>query len=139
MGIVITFFAVFCAIVLVLIVLVQNSKGGGLASNFSSSNQIMGVRKTTDVLEKLTWGLAGAIIVLSILSAGFNGNKSTETETEVTAPAAAPVSNTTSPDVSLPSSSSAPAQQSGAQSQQKAASQQQQSSKPAFPTKPLSK
>jgi len=42
-------------ILLVLIVLVQNSKGGGLASNFQSSNQIMGVRKTSDFLEKATW------------------------------------------------------------------------------------
>ena len=40
------------SILLVLIVLVQNSKGGGLASNFSASNQIMGVRKTTDFLKK---------------------------------------------------------------------------------------
>ena len=43
-------------ILLILIVLVQNSKGGGLASNFQASNQIMGVRKTTDFLEKATWG-----------------------------------------------------------------------------------
>ena len=43
-------------VLLILIVLVQNSKGGGLASSFASSNQIMGVRKTTDFLEKATWG-----------------------------------------------------------------------------------
>ena len=41
-------------VLLILIVLVQNSKGGGLASSFASSNQIMGVRKTTDFLEKAT-------------------------------------------------------------------------------------
>lgn len=51
------------------IVLIQNSKGGGLASGFSSSNAIMGVRKTTDFLEKATWTLAGAMVVCSILSA----------------------------------------------------------------------
>lgn len=45
------------SVVLALVVLVQNSKGGGLAANFSAPNQIMGVRKTTDFLEKLTWGL----------------------------------------------------------------------------------
>ena len=45
-------------VLLILIVLVQNSKGGGLASSFASSNQIMGVRKTTDFLEKATWTLA---------------------------------------------------------------------------------
>lgn len=59
------------AILLTLIVLVQNSKGGGLASGFSSSNQVMGVRKTTDFLEKFTWTLAGTVAVLSIISAGF--------------------------------------------------------------------
>jgi preprotein translocase subunit SecG len=55
-------------ILLVLIVLVQNSKGGGLASNFSSSNQVMGVRKTTDFLEKSTWTLAIVLVVLTLVS-----------------------------------------------------------------------
>jgi preprotein translocase subunit SecG len=59
------------SILLILIVLVQNSKGGGLASGFASSNQIMGVRKTTDFLEKATWSLAGAVIMLSIIITAF--------------------------------------------------------------------
>ena len=54
------------AILLVLIVLVQNSKGGGLASGFSSSNQVLGVRKTTDFLEKFTWGLTATLVVLCV-------------------------------------------------------------------------
>ncbi len=53
------------------IVLIQESKGGGLASSFAASNQIMGVRKTTDFLEKATWGLAIAMVVFSIVSAAF--------------------------------------------------------------------
>ena len=53
------------------IVLIQNSKGGGLASSFASSNQIMGVRKTTDFLEKATWTLAIAVAVFCIFSAYF--------------------------------------------------------------------
>lgn len=53
------------------IVLIQESKGGGLASSFASSNQIIGVRKTTDFLERATWGLAIAMVVLSIVSAAF--------------------------------------------------------------------
>lgn len=57
------------SILMCLIVLVQNSKGGGLASSFSSSNQIMGVRKTTDFLEKATWGLAIFMVLMSILAA----------------------------------------------------------------------
>ncbi|MCL2072441.1 MAG: preprotein translocase subunit SecG [Marinilabiliaceae bacterium] len=56
------------AILLILIVLVQNSKGGGLASNFSSSNQIMGVRKTADFLEKATWTLSAVLLVLTFVS-----------------------------------------------------------------------
>ncbi|HXB40888.1 MAG TPA: preprotein translocase subunit SecG [Bacteroidia bacterium] len=58
---------VVCAL-LILIVLVQNSKGGGLSSSFASNNQIMGVRKTADFLEKTTWGFAIALFVLSLLA-----------------------------------------------------------------------
>jgi preprotein translocase subunit SecG len=67
-------FIVFSVLILVtcvftiLIVLVQNSKGGGLAANFSASNQYMGVRKTADFLEKATWTLGGALILLSLLA-----------------------------------------------------------------------
>jgi preprotein translocase subunit SecG len=57
---------IIASVLLTLIVLVQNSKGGGLAANFSGSNQVMGVRKTTDFLEKATWTLAIALVVLSI-------------------------------------------------------------------------
>ncbi len=55
-------------ILLILIVLVQNSKGGGLASNFASNNQVMGVRKTTDFLEKSTWTLAIVLLALTLTS-----------------------------------------------------------------------
>ena len=57
------------SVLMCFIVLIQNSKGGGLASGFSSSNQIMGVRKTTDFLEKATWTLAAVMVVFSIVSA----------------------------------------------------------------------
>ena len=60
---------VIAALLMIGIVLIQESKGGGLASNFSSSNQIMGVRKTTDVIEKTTWALAAALVVFSIVCA----------------------------------------------------------------------
>ena len=58
---------VIVCVLMVLIVLVQNSKGGGLASNFQSSNQFMGVRKTTDFLEKSTWTLAVALLAFSVI------------------------------------------------------------------------
>ena len=60
---------VLVSVLMCLIVLIQNSKGGGLASGFASSNQIMGVRKTTDFLEKATWTLAALMVVISIIAA----------------------------------------------------------------------
>ncbi len=55
-------------VLLILIVLVQNSKGGGLTGEFGGlgSNQLMGVKKTTDLLEQITWGLGIAVMVLSL-------------------------------------------------------------------------
>ena len=64
----VTLLILISSVLLVLVVLVQNSKGGGLASNFSASNQIMGVKKTSDFLEKATWTLAILILSLSLLS-----------------------------------------------------------------------
>ncbi|HZK03662.1 MAG TPA: preprotein translocase subunit SecG [Bacteroidaceae bacterium] len=63
---------VILAVLLCFIVTIQNSKGGGLAAGFSSSNQIMGVRKTTDLLEKTTWYLISGIVVLSIFTSYVN-------------------------------------------------------------------
>lgn len=60
---------VIAALLMCFIVLIQNSKGGGLSSGFSSSNAIMGVRKTTDFLEKATWGLAIFMVVMSVATA----------------------------------------------------------------------
>lgn len=60
------------AVLLILVILVQNPKGG-LASNFSSSNQVMGVRKTTDFLEKATWTLGIALLVFSVISSSMIG------------------------------------------------------------------
>ncbi len=53
-------------ILMILIVLAQNSKGGGLTSTFSGGNQVMGVKKTGDFLEKATWTLAIALLILSL-------------------------------------------------------------------------
>lgn len=60
---------VIAALLMIGIVLIQESKGGGLASNFASYNQIGGVRKTTDFIEKTTWGLAIAMVVISVVCA----------------------------------------------------------------------
>lgn len=58
---------IIAAIIMILIVLVQNPKGGGLASNFSSATNFFGAKQTTDGLEKITWGAAAAILVVSLL------------------------------------------------------------------------
>ncbi len=60
---------VLASLLMIFIVLIQESKGGGLASNFSSTNSIMGVRKTTNFVEKATWGLAIAMVLFSIVCA----------------------------------------------------------------------
>lgn len=109
---------VLISILLIIVVLVQKSKGGGLSSSFAGSNQIMGVRRTNDFIEKATWTLAGIICLLSILSVfvmpsvvtGARVKPTTEmqvikgTETSAPAPAAAPVAAT-------PAETEAPAQE----------------------------
>src|SRR5512137_725526 len=59
---------IIACVLQVMIVLVQNSKGGGLAANFTSAGQSMGIRKTADFLEKSTWSLAGAILILCVVA-----------------------------------------------------------------------
>lgn len=58
------------SVLLVLVVLAQNSKGGGVSAQFggSGASQMIGAQKTTDLLEKITWGLAGAILVFTLLT-----------------------------------------------------------------------
>ncbi len=65
---VIAVLVILAAILLTAVVLLQNGKGGGLASNFVAGNQTFGVRQTADILEKITWGLAIFILVLAIVS-----------------------------------------------------------------------
>ena len=75
---------VLVAVLMCLMVLIQNSKGGGLASGFASSNQIMGVRKTTDFLEKATWTIAVMMVAFSIFSAhALSSEKASQQETEI--------------------------------------------------------
>lgn len=64
--------AVVIAVVLIAVVLIQNPKGSGLASNFSSGNQFFGVKKTTDIVEKITWVAAGLVLTISLIAAAYN-------------------------------------------------------------------
>ena len=77
---------IIASIVLGLIILIQNPKGGGLAGNVGGfSNQFMGVKQTTDVLEKGTWIFAAVIGVLCVISTLFMGSNTT-TNSTTTAP-----------------------------------------------------
>jgi preprotein translocase subunit SecG len=69
---------IVCAL-LVLVILVQNSKGGGIQSQFGAATQIMGVKRGTEFIEKATWGLAITLILLSILMSP-QGSVTTTTE-----------------------------------------------------------
>ncbi len=94
---------------LVVVIMVQNPKGGGLSSTFGSSQMMGGVQKTTDFLDKSTWYLGATLIALILLSSlSFNGNNSDTgskviDESAVTTPAipssapAATENKTTSP------------------------------------------
>lgn len=99
--------SIIVAAFLVLIVLIQNPKGGGL-SQFTggSSTQLFGVKKTGDLLEQLTWGFAGAITIFALASVFFLTGQSTGGTVDdglgsvapaATAPAPRPVTPATTP------------------------------------------
>lgn len=71
-------FIVIAALLMIGIVLIQESKGGGLAAGFSSANSVAGVRQTTNFIEKATWSLAGFMVVVSIACAYFAPTATTE-------------------------------------------------------------
>ena len=93
---------ILASVILGFIVLVQNPKGGGLSGTFGGvGNQLMGVKQTTDVLEKGTWIFAGVVGILCLLSPVFipktDGGSSKNGDLINKAPASAPVQNTTVP------------------------------------------
>ena len=77
---VLTVLVLIASVLITLIVLLQNGKGGGLASNFTAGNQTFGVRQTADILEKITWGLVVFIFVLSVVTTFSLGNKATDVD-----------------------------------------------------------
>jgi preprotein translocase subunit SecG len=104
MMIIFVILVVITSLVLGFIVLVQNPKGGGLAGNIAGfSNQFMGVKQTTDILEKGTWLFAGIIGVLCLFSSIFmSGSSSSGPSIDVGKPAqTAPAQNQT-PTQALP-------------------------------------
>lgn len=102
---------VLASIIISFFILVQNPKGGGLSGSIAGFNsQFMGVKQTTDVLEKGTWVLAVLIALLSIASPVFIGGRSTMAEPNLR-PTTTQPAPTTTPAPALPQQSTpAPAQ-----------------------------
>jgi len=73
---------VITCILLIAVVMIQNSKGGGLASDFSASSQVIGVQRTGDFLEKATWTLAITLITLTLATNFFIERAGTDAPTE---------------------------------------------------------
>jgi len=116
----ITGIILFVCILLILIILVQNPKGGGLASSFSSSNQFMGVKRTADFVEKATWGFAAALLVLSILATVVPRNSAAQRQSKIQN-----IDNTAIDPERLPAYPTAPAGQPADENQQTAPDQNQ--------------
>ena len=87
---VLTVLVLLASILITLIVLLQNGKGGGLASNFVAGNQTFGVRQTTDILEKITWGLVGFIFLVSVVTSFTLNSNAKELDLTEKIEAAAP-------------------------------------------------
>jgi preprotein translocase subunit SecG len=77
---------IIVCLMLIGIVLIQESKGGGIASNFSSANQIIGVKRGAELVEKITWGLVISIIVICLAMAprGASNVEGTDTKESIT-------------------------------------------------------
>ena len=65
---------ILVCVLLVLIVLIQNPKGGGIASNFMSTNTIIGAKQQVELVEQVTWGFVGGLVVLCIAFTALVGN-----------------------------------------------------------------
>ena len=99
MYVVVIVLTVIVAILLICVVLIQKSKGGGLSSQFSNANSVFGVRQANSGIEKITWSLAGLIVVLAIISAYTmpKVNDGTAIRTQTSAPAPAPANQFATP------------------------------------------
>src|SRR5690349_13720915 len=64
---------IIVSVLLVLVVLIQNPKGGGIASNFMSTNQFIGARQQVELIEQITWGFVGGLVVLCIAFSALVG------------------------------------------------------------------
>ena len=116
---ILTILVLIASALLTLIVLLQNGKGGGLASNFVAGNQTFGVRQTTDILEKITWGLVAFVGVGAIVINIFTLNpvkESVDYTEKITTEVETPDFSTTMPEAEAPATE-APATEAPAQAE----------------------
>jgi preprotein translocase subunit SecG len=111
---------ILACVLLTLVVLIQNPKGGGIAANFIAPQQIMGAKRSTDVVEKATWILAVILISFSLLSNFFRPTGEAESATP---------ESRLKDNIEVPAQSQSPAQQPA----QQQPAQQQPASQPAQP------
>lgn len=91
---------IIISILLVLIVLIQNPKGGGIASNFISTNQLIGARQQVELIEQITWGLVGGLVVISIAFAAIVGSgTNTEPKESIVGKSEMPMPGTSVPTI----------------------------------------
>lgn len=121
--------AVITAILLAIVVLIQESKGGGLASNVSGANSVLGVRQTTNFVEKATWTLAALLVVFSVATSFFVKSVGQDDATDIESMPASSVPAL--PGAGQGLQQAAPAQQQQAPAQQSAPAAQGQQQAPA--------
>lgn len=74
MGTFLSILIILVCVLLTLVVLIQNPKGGGIASNFMSTNQFIGAKQQVELIEQITWGFVGALVILCIAFAAMVGS-----------------------------------------------------------------
>ena len=107
---------ILVCVLLVLVVLIQNPKGGGIASNFMSTNQFIGAKQQVELIEQITWGFVGGLVVLCIAFSALTGPATAE---------AAKESIVGKSEMPMPGNAAMPAQQQQAPAQQQQAPAQQ--------------
>jgi preprotein translocase subunit SecG len=93
---------------LIVVIMVQNPKGGGLSSTLGGSTQIGGVQKTTDFLDKSTWTLAAVLIALILLSSLSFGGSLSDTDSKIIDKTENAAAKTATPEQNTPAGTSTP-------------------------------
>jgi preprotein translocase subunit SecG len=103
---------IIVCVLLVLVVLIQNPKGGGIASNFMSTNQFIGAKQQVELIEQITWGFVGGLVVLCIAFSALVGTGSApEAKESIVGKSEMPMPGNTAPTMPAQQQQQAPAPQ----------------------------